>query len=69
MAPARISAEYTEDSRPIEMPDRIVVAGPVTVASAISCTGLYFVSVKYCGQHLDHRGEHEADRARRSAGL
>jgi hypothetical protein len=25
-----------------------VVAGPVTVDSAISCTGLYFVSVKYC---------------------
>ncbi len=48
MAPARISAEYTVDSRPVEMPDRIVVAGPVTVASAISCTGLNFVSVKYC---------------------
>ena len=24
------------------------MAGPVTVDSAISCTGLYFVSVKYC---------------------
>ena len=48
MAPARISAEYTVDSIPMEMPARIVVAGPVTVASAISCTGLYFVSVKYC---------------------
>jgi hypothetical protein len=35
------------DSIPTEKPDRIVVAGPVTVDSAISCTGLYFVSVKY----------------------
>ena len=25
-----------------------MVAGPVTVDSAISWTGLYFVSVKYC---------------------
>ena len=41
-------ADQTVDSRPIENPDRIVVAGPVTVEAAISCTGLYFVSVKYC---------------------
>ena len=38
----------TVDSSPTENPDRIVVAGPVCVDSAISCTGLYFVSVKYC---------------------
>ena len=43
-----ISTDHTVDSRPIEKPDRIVVAGPVTVDSAISWTGLYFVSVKYC---------------------
>src|SRR5206468_12305675 len=42
-----IKADHTVDSRPIANPDRIVVAGPVTVASAISWTGLYFVSVKY----------------------
>ena len=42
-----IRADHTVDSRPVENPDRIVVAGPVTVDSAISCTGLYFVSVKY----------------------
>src|SRR2546428_11579501 len=40
--------DQTVDSSPIEKPDRIVVAGPVTVASAMSCTGLYLVSVKYC---------------------
>jgi hypothetical protein len=39
---------HTVDSSPTEKPDRIVVAGPVCVASAISCTGLNFVSVKYC---------------------
>ena len=43
-----ISADQTVDSRPSEKPDRIVVAGPVTVDSAISWTGLNFVSVKYC---------------------
>jgi hypothetical protein len=36
------------DSRPRAKPDRIVVAGPVWVDSAISCTGRNFVSVKYC---------------------
>src|SRR4051794_19203131 len=41
------SADHTVDSSPIENPDRIVVAGPVTVEAAISCTGLNFVSVKY----------------------
>ena len=63
------SADHTVDSRPIENPDRIVVAGPVTVDSAISCTGLYFVSVKYCVSIWITRGEHEPDRARRCAGL
>ena len=43
-----ISTDHTVDSRPIENPERIVVAGPVSVDSAISWTGLYFVSVKYC---------------------
>ena len=47
IAPAMISTDHTVDSRPIENPDRIVVAGPVTVDSAISWTGLYLVSVKY----------------------
>jgi hypothetical protein len=42
------SADHTVDSSPTENPDRIVVAGPVTVDSAISWTGLYFASVKYC---------------------
>jgi hypothetical protein len=47
-APAMIRIAHTVDSRPTENPDRIVVAGPVCVASAISCTGRNFVSVKYC---------------------
>jgi hypothetical protein len=47
-APAMMRTAHTVDSRPTENPDRIVVAGPVFVASAISRTGLYFVSVKYC---------------------
>ena len=38
---------HTADSRPTEKPDSTVVAGPVTVESATSFTGLYFVSVKY----------------------
>ena len=61
IAPARISAEQTVDSSPIEKPDRIVVAGPVSVDSAISWTGLNFVSVKYCVRTWITRGE---DRAR-----
>ena len=48
MAAPISNADHTVDSSPTENPDRIVVAGPVTVASAISCTGLYFASVKYC---------------------
>ena len=47
IAPAMMSADHTVDSSPIEKPDRIVVAGPVTVDSAISWTGRNFVSVKY----------------------
>ena len=38
---------HTEDSRPEEMPASTVVAGPVRAASAISCTGVVSVEVKY----------------------
>ena len=48
IAPATTSAAHTADSRPTEKPESTVVAGPVTVESATSFTGLYFVSVKYC---------------------
>jgi hypothetical protein len=47
-APTMMMSDHTVDSSPTEKPARIVVAGPVCVASAISCTGLCFVSVKYC---------------------
>ena len=47
-APAITRTDQTVDSSPMENPARIVVAWPVTVASAISRTGLCFVSVKYC---------------------
>ena len=43
---------HTDDSRPDEMPDRIVVAGPVWVASAISWTGFSSVEVKYSVRRL-----------------
>ena len=46
-APPISSAEYTADSRPTEMPDRITVAAPVAELSPISLTGLRLVSVKY----------------------
>ena len=36
----------TVDSRPMEMPARVVVAGPVRAASAISRTGGRSVEVK-----------------------
>ena len=36
---------HTEDSRPIEMPESTVVAGPVRADSAISRTGLRSVEV------------------------
>ncbi len=48
IAAAMIRIDHTVDSSPTENPDRIVVAGPVRVDSAISWTGLNFVSVKYC---------------------
>jgi hypothetical protein len=48
MTPQMIRIDQTVDSSPTEKPERIVVAGPVCVDSAISWTGLYFVSVKYC---------------------
>ncbi len=41
------STAHTEDSRPEEIPERTVVAGPVRVLSAISWTGLDSVEVKY----------------------
>jgi hypothetical protein len=47
MARAMAMMAHTELSRPDEMPDRIVVAGPVRVASAISRTGAVSVEVKY----------------------
>ena len=58
---ARMAA--TEDSRPIAMPDRTVVAGPVWVDSAISRDGRSLgrgVVLGYPGQHLaeDHTGEY-----------
>ena len=40
------SAEYTADSRPSEMPDRMTVAGPVSDDLATSSTGRRLVSVK-----------------------
>ena len=43
------------------MPDRIVVAGPVRVDSAISLTGAWCVAVKYSVRRLTHLGEDEAD--------
>ena len=48
MSPAITMIDHTVDSRPTENPARTVVAGPVTVDSAISCTGRCFVSVKCC---------------------
>ncbi len=41
------TAEYTPDSRPSEMPDRMTVAAPVSEVSATSLTGRRTVSVKY----------------------
>ena len=41
------SAEYTADSMPDEMPDRMTVAAPVCAASPMSLTGRRLVSVKY----------------------
>ena len=42
----------TDDSRPDEIPERTVVAGPVWVASAISWTGFSSVEVKYSVRRL-----------------
>ena len=41
------SAEYTADSKPSEMPERMTVAGPVSEVLETSSTGRRFVSVKY----------------------
>ncbi len=43
---------HTEDSRPEEMPERTVVAGPVRADSAISRTGAVSVEVKYSVSRL-----------------
>jgi hypothetical protein len=40
------SAEYTADSRPTLMPERMTVAGPVCEVLAMSRTGRLLVSVK-----------------------
>ena len=45
MAMTIASRAITEDSRPELIPDRIVVAGPVLVDSAISSTGEVSVDV------------------------
>jgi hypothetical protein len=38
---------HTDDSSPMAMPARVVVAGPVLADSAISRTGVRSVEVKY----------------------
>ena len=49
MMSPRSRGSTTRSTRgPTENPASTVVAGPVSVASAISCTGRCFVSVKYC---------------------
>ncbi len=56
--------DHTVDSRPLEIPERIVVAGPVRVDAAISCTGCVSVDVKYSVRRLTDLREHEADHDR-----
>ena len=46
MATATAIRAHTADSRPKLMPSSTVVAGPVRVATAMSCTGLVVVEVK-----------------------
>ena len=45
IAPATARSAHTVDSIPTANPERMVVAGPVWDASAISCTGLRVVEV------------------------
>ena len=52
MAMAIAMIAYTDDSMPDAVPDSTVVAGPVRVAAAISCTGPYSVPVKYSVSRL-----------------
>ena len=52
MAMAMATMAYTDDSMPSAVPDSTVVAGPVRVASAISCTGRCSVPVKYSVRRL-----------------
>ena len=60
IAPAMISTDHTVDSRPIENPERIVVARPVTVDSAISWTGVLRVG-EVLREDLDHAGQDRPD--------
>ena len=46
MAMAMAMIAHTDDSRPMAIPERTVVAGPVRADSAISRTGLRSVEVK-----------------------
>ena len=41
------SAEYTADSMPMDTPDKMTVAAPVSELSPMSLTGRRLVSVKY----------------------
>ena len=59
MAMARMA--YTELSRPDEVPDSTTVAGPVSEASAISCTGAVLGAGEVLGEPADHLGQDEAD--------
>src|SRR5262245_66406178 len=52
MARAMAMMAHTELSRPDEMPDSTVVAGPVRADSAISRTGAVSVDVKYSVMRL-----------------
>ncbi len=52
MATAMATMAHTVDSRPELMPASTVVAGPVRAASAMSCTGVVSVDVKYSVMRL-----------------
>jgi hypothetical protein len=52
MATAMAMIAHTDDSRPDEVPESTVVAGPVSAASAMSRTGVVSVDVKYSVMRL-----------------
>ena len=63
MAMAMAMMAHTEDSRPMEIPDRTVVAGPVRADSAISLHRAALGRGELLGdlaghQRQDHAGEH-----------